>query len=72
MNQYLCKIGVDTPISILICISQSTSGLTINNMNNFMLLCHLRAKAPVGCVPTNPSLKAGVSDGLIRIGLLSS
>jgi len=64
MNQYLCKIGVDTPISILICISQSTSGLTINNMNNFMLLCHLRAKAPVGCVPTNPSLKAGVNDGL--------
>ena len=65
MNQYLCKIGVDTPISILICISQSTSGLTINNMNNFMLLCHLKAKAPVGCVSTNPSLKAGVNDGLI-------
>ena len=25
----------------------------------------VRAKAPVLCVPTNPSLKAGVSDGLI-------
>ena len=25
----------------------------------------IRAKAPVGRVPTNPSLKAGVSDGLI-------
>src|SRR3989337_2459051 len=27
--------------------------------------CAIRAKAPVGRVPTNPSLKAGVSDGLI-------
>jgi len=33
--------------------------LTINNMNNF---CAIRAKAPVWRVPTNPSLKAGVSD----------
>ena len=34
-------------------------------MHNFMLLCAIRAKAQVGRVPTNPILKAGVSDGLI-------
>src|SRR3989304_8711943 len=27
--------------------------------------CAIRAKAPVWRVPTNPSLKAGVSDGLV-------
>ena len=44
------------------------AGLTINNMNNFILLA-IRAKALVCRVPTNPSLKAGVSNGLIGIGL---
>src|SRR3990170_6934270 len=36
-------------------------GLTINTS----CCCAIRAKAPVGRVPTNPSLKAGVSDCLI-------
>ncbi len=38
--------------------------LTLNNMNT-SCCCAIMAKAPVGRVPTNPSLKAGVSDGLI-------
>src|SRR3972149_8874179 len=36
-------------------------GLTINTS----CCCAIGAKAPVWRVPTNPSLKAGVSDGLI-------
>src|SRR3989339_831125 len=39
----------------------SMGGLTITTS----CCCAIRAKAPVGRVPTNPSLKDGVNDGLI-------
>src|SRR3990167_1323797 len=42
-------------------VCTSMGGLTITTS----CCCAIRAKAPVGRVPTNPSLKAGVSDGLI-------
>src|SRR3972149_6020259 len=42
-------------------VCTSMGGLTITTS----CCCAIRAKAPVGRVHTNPSLKAGVSDGLI-------
>ena len=33
--------------------------------NKTSCCCAIRAKAPLDRLPTNPSLKAGVSDGLI-------
>src|SRR3989339_1159612 len=44
-------------------VCTSMGGLTITTS----CCCAIRAKAPVGRVPTNPSLKAGVSNGFIPV-----